>query len=262
MKYSLCLRKILLNASVFLVILFLMAPIIVLIGASFTPDAFLEFPPKGFSIKWYEALFSNTAMMHSFWISFQLAVISALCGVLIGTISAYGLERSHHRDSLLSFFISPLIVPGVIIGLAILRFCSMLNWDRGFLILLAGHIIIIIPYAVRTISASLYRYNISLEEAAQTLGAGKITTFCRITLPILKPGLIASACFGFIISFGNLSVSIFLSSARMAPLPIRIYNTAEFSPDPTLAAVSAVTLFMTFILMLIVEKTAGLDKIC
>jgi len=252
----------LLTIVVAAVIIFMVAPIFVLTVASFGQENHLAFPPSGYSLKWYTAFFNNTPFMNSFMISLQLAVASALAGLAIGTISAYSIERSPYRNALLSFFISPLMVPGVIIGLAILRFTALMDLSHGFWIMLIGHVVIIIPYVVRTIMASLYRYNVSLEEAAQTLGANKVQTFFRITIPILKPGLIAAGSFAFIISFGNLSVSIFLASARMATLPIRIFNYAEFSPDPILAAISAVTLVFTLIVMIIVEKTAGLDNVC
>ncbi len=252
----------LLTAVVFIVVLFMTAPVLVLAVASFGQEGHLTFPPSGFSLKWYIAFFHNTPFMNAFMISLKLAAMSAVVGVTIGTFSAYSIEKSPFRNVLLAFFVSPLIVPGVIIGLAILRFTAALNVEHGFWIMLIGHVVIIIPYVVRTIMASLYRYNVTLEEAAQTLGANKVQTFFRVTIPILKPGLIAAGSFAFITSFGNLAVSIFLASARMATLPIRIFSYAEYSPDPMLAAISAVTLFFTLLVMIIVEKTAGLNNVC
>lgn len=252
----------LLTAVVAIVVLFLAAPIFVLAVTSFGQEGHLAFPPSAFSLKWYTAFFHNTPFMNSFMLSLKLALASALAGLVIGTVSAYSIERSPFRNELLAFFVSPLMIPGVIIGLAVLRFTALLNVERGFWIMLIGHVIIIIPYVVRTVMASLYRYNVTLEEAAQTLGANKVQTFFRVTIPILKPGLIAAGSFAFITSFGNLSVSIFLASAKMATLPIRIFSYAEYSPDPILAAISVVTLVFTLLVMIIVEKTAGLNNVC
>ena len=252
----------LLTVVVFLVVLFLVAPIFVLAIASFGQAGHLAFPPAAFSLRWYAAFFHNAPFMNSFILSLELALASALVGLAIGTLSAYSIEKSPFRNELLAFFVSPLMVPGVIIGLAILRLTAFFNIERGFLIMLIGHVVIIIPYVVRTIMASLYRYNVTLEEAAQTLGANKVQTFFRVTIPILKPGLIAAGSFAFITSFGNLSVSIFLASARMATLPIRVFSYAEYSPDPILAAISVVTLLFTLLVMIIVEKTAGLNNVC
>jgi putative spermidine/putrescine transport system permease protein len=240
----------------------MIAPIIVLIGASFSQESHLVFPPSGFSLKWYTAFFNSKPFMNSFFISFELAVASAVTGLILGTISAYSIERSPFRNVLLSLFISPLMVPGVIISLALLRFSVTFDLVHGFWLMLIGHVIIIIPYVVRTVMASLYRYNVTLEEAAQTLGANKMQTFMHVTIPILKPGLIAAGSFAFIISFGNLSISIFLSSAKMATLPIRIFSYAEFSPDPILAAISTVTLVFTLLVMILIEKTSGLHNVC
>lgn len=250
-----------LGAITFLVLCFMVAPIFVVLVASFGNEGYLAFPPQSYSLKWYGAFWNSIPFKSAFVNSLILATLSSLIGLIIGTISAYAIEKSAVRNILMAFFLSPLMVPGVIIGLAILRYAVYFNMATGIMTLLIGHVVIIIPYVVRTIMASLYRYNVSFEEAAQTLGANKVKTFFSITIPILKPGLVAAGSFAFIVSFTNLSVSIFLSSAKIATIPIRIFSYAEFSPDPTLAAISVITLLFTLAVMIIVEKTTGLDKV-
>lgn len=244
----------------FFLLLYILAPIIVLVVASFSQESYMVFPPKGLSLQWYIAFFTNKGFTSAFKTSCLLAVVTTVCSLILGTISAYGVDRSDHRDVLLSFFVSPLMIPTIITGLAMLQFYGMLNVERGFLVLLSGHVVFSVPYVVRTVAASLYRFNVTLEEAAQTLGANRVVTFMKITLPILKPALIASSCFAFITSFGNLALSIFLTTARFTTLPIRVYSYAAYSPDPTIAAISAVILVLTIVIMLIVEKTTGMDK--
>ena len=241
----------------FLLILYIVAPIFVLAVASFSQESVLIFPPKAYSTQWYKAFFGNRGLMSAFKNSLILAFSSAIGALILGSITAYAVDRSAKRDFWLSFFVSPLTIPAIITGLGLLLVYSALKVNRNFAVLLTGHIIITTPYVVRTVAASLYRFNITLEEAAQTLGAYRVTTFLRITIPILRPSLIASGCFAFIASFGNMSVSMFLTTSRYTTLPIRVYGYAENSPDPTIAAISSVILLMTIIMMLIIEKTSS-----
>ena len=242
-----------------LILIYIVAPIVVLAVASFSQESVLTFPPKAYSFQWYKAFFSNRGLMSAFKNSLMLAFSSAFCALALGSVTAYAVDRSSKRDFLLSLFVSPLTIPAIITGLALLLIYSSIGVERNFAVLLSGHVIITTPYVVRTVAASLYRFNISLEEAAQTLGANKVTTFLQITIPILKPALISSGCFAFIASFGNMSVSMFLTTARYTTLPIRVYGYAENSPDPTIAAISTVILMFTIVMMIGIEKTSGSD---
>ena len=253
--------KILHRVVCILLIAYILAPLVVLDVASFSQESVLSIPPKAYSLQWYEAFFTNKGLMSAFKNSLLLALSSAFCALILGSVTAYAVDRSPKRDFMLSFFVSPLTIPAIITGLAMLQIYSALGVDRNFLVLLSGHVVITTPYVVRTVAASLYRFNITLEEAAQTLGASKVVTFLKITLPILKPSLISSGCFAFISSFGNMSVSMFLTTARYTTLPIRVYGYAENSPDPTIAAISTVILLFTIVMMMVIEKTTGIEKI-
>lgn len=244
-----------------LILLYILAPIFVLAVASFSEEAVLTFPPKAFSLQWYRSFFGNKGLMTAFKNSILLAVSSAACALVLGSISAYAIDRSNRRDFFLSFFAMPLTIPTLITGLALLQMYSFMGLDRNYLVLLSGHIVITTPFVIRTVAASLYRFNVALEEAAQTLGANRIITFLRITLPILKPALISSACFAFIESFGNMSVSMFLTTARYTTLPILVFAYAEYSPEPTIAAISSVILVFTIAVMTIIEKNTGMEKV-
>lgn len=253
--------SIFLNVSVFLILLFLMLPIFVLVVASFSQEGYLVFPPKSYSLQWYQKFFTSAAFLSAFKNSLKLSVCATALSMVIGSVTAYAIDRSSKRDILLSFFVTPLMMPSLVIGLSLLQYFRMLNITLSFWTLLAGQLVITIPYVVRACVASLYRFNISLEEAAQTLGANRLVTFGTIVIPLLKPSLIASGCFTFISSFGNTAISIFLSTARMTTLPVRLYTYANYTPDPIIAAISSCTLVMTLVLMFIIEKTSGINSL-
>lgn len=246
--------------SVFLIMCFQMLPIIVLMATSFSSESYLSFPPKGFSLQWYEKFFHSTAFTDSFIISLELAASSAAVSLLLGSVTAYAIDRSPFRRALTVFFGSPLMIPALIVGLALLQWFRMMHVGIGMTTLFIGQLVITLPYVIRGCLSSLYRFNLSLEEAAQTLGCTRIQTFYYVTIPLMKRSLIASGCFAFIISFSNLAISIFLSSARVSPLPVRLYGYANYTPDPMIAAISTCTLLLTMIFILIIEKTSHMNR--
>ena len=141
-----------------------------------------------------------------------------------------------------------------------MQVANLLGLPRQMPLLVVAHVLVGVPYVVRTITASLYRFNAFWEEASFTMGAGRLKTLWYVTLPILKPGMIASGCFAFITSFGNMSISTFLTTSRFTTMPIQLYAYAKNYADPTIAAVSATTLILTTILLLLVDRTVGSDK--
>jgi putative spermidine/putrescine transport system permease protein len=246
----------------FLIFAFLTAPIIVLTGASFNEESYMAFPPSSFSLKWFEIVFQDPAFMFALFVSVQLGAFASLIALVLGTITAYGVERlpSKWRDGMNAFFTSPLQIPTIVLGIALFQLFNRLDISLGFWSLLLGHIILCLPYVVRTIGASLYRFDQSVEEAAMTLGAKPFSIFTRITLPMLRPALLASAIFGFVVSFGNLAISMFLTSSRITTLPIQMFGYVQFSPDPRIAAISVVVIGVTVLIMYITERLVGLDK--
>lgn len=243
-----------------MIVLYLLAPLVFLVIASFSSEEYMTISTKAWSLQWYEKFFANRGYVDSFKISLQLALSTTVLALALGTASAYGIDRSPWKGVLLSFLLSPIMVPSIIIGISLLQFFAFLGLAKGFTTLLAGHVLWATPYVVRTVSAALYRFDVTLEEAALMSGADKIKTFRYITLPILRPALLAGGCFAFIVSFGNMSISMFLTSAGFTTLPIRVFAAAEFSPDPIIAAISVIIVVVTLVTMLIVEKFAGIDR--
>ena len=251
---------ILLRIVAAILLIYLLLPIAIVFISSFGYEDYLTLTPSRLSVRWYANFMRNKGMINSFKNSFVLACCSTVGALVIGTLSAYAMDKSKRRNFYVSYFGSPLLIPQIIIGIALMQVANFMNIPRKMPLLVVAHTLVGIPYVVRTITASLYRFNPFWEEASFTMGAGRFTTLWHVTLPILKPGLIASGCFAFITSFGNLSISAFLTTARFTTVPIQLYAYAKNYIDPTIAAVSATTLIMTTVLLLIVEATAGIDK--
>ncbi len=244
---------ILLRIAVSLALIYILAPILVIIGSSFASVANLTFPPKGFSLRWYQEYFKDTGWLNATWISIKLAMIATACTVLLGSLSAYGIEKSKHRNMWLSFFTTPLTIPTIISGLALLQFYNFLEVERNFWAILSGHIVFVTPFVTRTMYTSFYRFNHSIEEASWVMGAGKVKTFLLIVLPAVKSGLMSSVFFAFITSFSNLTISIFLATGKNITLPIKIYTSASFDPTPVLSAISTIIIIITITVMMVMK---------
>lgn len=253
--------RILMVASV-MVLIFLLAPLLVVVGISFTSSNFLSFPPQGFSLKWYEQVINNPLYIEAFWLSIQIAGIGTLIAICLGVPASIILARKRFFGSraIGAVFLSPLILPTVVLGVAILQYASALGFARSFSALLIGHSVLIIPYVIRATLVSLADFDLASEEAAQDLGATTIQTFFLITLPQIKPGVIAGGLLGFVISWINVEVSIFNSTSSMVTLPVRIFNQVQGTVDPSMAAISAITIYFAVMTVLALDYFIGIEK--
>jgi putative spermidine/putrescine transport system permease protein len=245
-----------------LIFVYILAPIVILIGASFSGESYMEFPPKSLSLRWFETVLDSPAYLKALSVSFKLGLYASLIALAIGTLTAYGLERLSKgwRNSLNVLFNSPLQIPTVVLGIALMQLFNSLDIQRSFSTLLAGHVILCLPYVVRTVGAFLFRFDRTVEEAALTLGASGPRVFWKISLPLLRPALIASIIFTFVVSFGNLAISMFLTSSRLTTLPIQMLGYVAYSPDPGIAAISTIIIIITLIVMYLLERLIGLDR--
>lgn len=256
-------RKLLFEGPVALLYLFIVAPLICVIAVSFNGEPVIAFPPTSFSLKWYVNAITNDQFVSSSLISLYLALSATLIGVPLGTLAAIGLSRSGSRFKPIaqSVFLAPLAVPGIVISLSILLALSAIDFKYAPTRLLLGHVIMVTPYAIRTVLASLSRMDESLEEVALTLGANPAKTFFLVTLPLIRPGIIAGAIFSFILSFDDVTVSLFLIDARTATLPITMMSYLEYSLDPTVAAISSLVIIVTLLLALLLQRMFGLRRL-
>ena len=245
----------------FAVYLFLAAPIIIVILASFSPTAYLKFPPDEFSLKWYYNIFNANGFVEGFKNSMKLAVLATAIDIVIGICAALCITRYKFKgkELLANFFTSPLFLPSITFDFVLLQIFSMFTGMSIFMKLLIGHLVIILPYIVRNTTASLIGFNWSLEEAAMSLGATPVQTFFKVTLPLIKPGVMAGALLSFLYSLDDATISAFLTGPKFVTLPIRMLTYMEFAFDPTLAAISTLLILLSLVCIFAIEKLVGLD---
>jgi ABC-type spermidine/putrescine transport system permease subunit I len=235
------------------VITFLCVPALFVIPVSFTEEGFLGWPPKGFSLQWYEEVFNSTVWASAAMRSFVVATSSALLGMSIGVPAAFFLVRKQFfgKAALFAFLVSPIIMPNIIIAVALFYLYAKLGLVGTNFGLILGHTVLAIPYVVITVMAILKNYDHRLDQAAWTLGANKWQTLTRITLPLLSAGLIASFMFAFIISFDELTISLFVTGGEVTTLPKQMWDDALMRVSPVLAAVATLLLaFMSCVILI------------
>ena len=228
------------------VLLALMAPIVVVMFLSFSKASFLTFPPPGFSLRWYEKFFSDSEWMTAFTNSFTIALLSAVIAVTLGGLAALGIVRSSIRGkaAIMLLLVSPVIVPPVVLGLSL--YSLFLRTDLAGTIsgLAAAHAIGGLPIVVVIMAASLQGVDRRLEQAAAVHGASPLTVFRTVTLPAVAPGMAAAAFFAFLHSFDELVLSLFLSSAQLRTLPLRLWADVNYQLNPVLAVVSTLEVLL------------------
>ncbi len=242
-------------------IAFLLVPILVVLLFSINPAPFIQFPPQGVSLRWFVKFFESRDFMAAFRLSALLGFATVVGATVIGTMAALALVRGRLPGAgfLAALFLSPLMLPAILTGLALFQFYMLLDVGRPFWGLLIGHIVIAIPYVIRTTVAVLTNFDRSLEEAARNLGASDLVTFREVTLPLIRPGVIAGGIFAFVISFDQFPLSLFLVNPGAETLPITMFNYLKYDFDPTIAAASTVSILLSIGVVLLLERTVGLQ---
>ncbi len=246
-----------------LVVGFLLSPMIVLVAISFSSTSMMTFPPVGFSLKWYPAAMSVTGLVSSFILSIELALLSAVLSAIFGTIAAVAMANRKFpgKGLVTAFFLSPLVFPSIVIGVALLQYFRTMRFDDVIISLLLGHIVVTVPYTIRTVTASLEVFDYTLLDAARVLGADTLKTFFEVMLPIIKPGVFSGGVFAFLISFDNYTVSMFLANAKNITLPMRIYNYADVTIDPSIAAISAIMILVSVLIFVVGGRLVGVKEL-
>ena len=240
----------------------LLAPSLVVVVVSFTSGYSLKFPPPGYSFRWYVSLLDAWQLQFAAGNSLEIAAATTALSVLLGVPAALAIARSPtaRARALDSLFMSPLVLPALSFGLASLMFFSLIGLPVSPLTLVIGHVVVCVPYVMRTTIASVAQLEFSLLESSASLGASRWYTFRRITLPLIRPGILAGAFIAFMSSFDNVPVSLFLRDARTDMLPIRMWQDLEGKLDVSIAAVSGVMIVVTLSLMILMERVAGLSR--
>lgn len=241
----------------------LMAPTVVVLITSFTSGYSLKFPPPGYSARWYSALWNDSPeLIEAFVLSLKLATIATGVSIVLAVAAALALARRREAWARVfeSVLLSPLMLPALAIGLSLLMLFNLAGTGLSFWTLVIGHTAITTPYILRTTSASLMQMDASLLESAHSLGASPLYVFRTVTLPLIARGIAAGAFIGFMYSFDNVAVSLFLSDARSEVLPIRMWHIIESSLDVRAAAVSGVLIAATLVMMVVMERVAGISR--
>ncbi|MGI4857493.1 MAG: ABC transporter permease [Janthinobacterium lividum] len=244
-------------------LLLLLLPTVIVLITSFTSGYSLRFPPSGFSLRWYRALaFDSPEIRDALWVSLKVAFSATAIATLLAVAAAVVLARRRSLIARLldSFFMAPLTVPSLALGLGILVLFNIESAGLSFYSLLAGHIALCAPYVLYTTSASYAQLDPALLDSSLCLGASPLRTFRRIVLPALAPGIASGAFIAFMNSFDNVALSLFLSDARTEVLPIRLWHIIEDSLDVRAAAASGVLIAVTLLSMLVMERFAGVSR--
>lgn len=241
---------------------FLALPMVIVVAVSFNAGEFIHFPPRGFSFRWFRHVFEGANFGPAILVSLELAVLSTLGSLALGIPAALALVRHPvpGRDAIQAFLLSPLSLPLIVFGIALLFFAGAIGLQLSFIGLLAGHVVITVPYILRTVVAVYGGVDRQLEEAAMTLGADALTCFRRVTLPLIKPGIVVGSIFSFLTSFDNVPVSIFLTNPDTTTLPVAILSYLVYSFDPSVAAVSSLQMVFAVTVLLVLERTYGLGQ--
>lgn len=241
-------------------VLYLVFPILVIIPMSFADSAYLTFPPEQFSTQWYERLFTDPVWVTSAINSLKVAVLTTICAVVLGTLAAMGMVRGRYpfRGAVSALLLAPLIVPYVIVGLSAYIIFLRLGLTETLLGFVLVHTALAVPYVIINVASGLMSYDRDLERAASSLGASPLTTFMHVTLPNILPSVLAGALFAFITSWDEVVTAIFISGPTLRTLPVQIWSGIRVQVDPTVAAVSGLTLFVIFASFAVY----GLTKLC
>jgi putative spermidine/putrescine transport system permease protein len=241
-------------------LIFMLAPIAIVVVFALNPTPFIQFPPVGISLRWFEKFFSSRDFMHALAISLEVAVLTTIAATVLGASAALAIARGNLPGSrlVLATMLSPLMLPAILTGLALFQSYVLLDVGRPLWGLVAGHTLVTIPYVVRTSLAVLHNFDVRLEEAAQNLGASPTRTFFEVTLPLVKPGVMAGGIFAFIVSFDQFPVSLFLVSPNNETLPITLFNYLKFDLDGTIGAASVVSILLAFLVVIALDRTVGL----
>lgn len=241
------------------VLLFLLLPILVIIPLSFSSSTFLSYPMPGWSLRWYENLFTSDDWIRATRNSFIVAPLATLLATVLGTLAAVGLARVQFfgKGALMSLLIAPMVVPVVVVGVSTYLFFVQIGLADTYLGLVLVHAALGAPFVLTTVIATLQGFNHNLVRASLGLGAPPITTFFRVTLPIIAPGVISGALFAFATSFDEVVVTLFIAGPSQVTLPRQMFTGIRENISPTIAAVATLLIIFTTLLMLSLEWIRG-----
>lgn len=246
-----------------LIAVFLLLPQLIVVVIAFSKSNFVSFPPPGYSFGWFEKVLADPSFMRPLWNSVVLGVQATAIGAILAVPASIALVRHPFpgAKAMQAFLLSPLSMPALILAIGLLFFLSRIGLGNTYTGLLIGHVVIVIPYLLRTIVAVYSACDPRLEEAAYTLGANPLSTMWRVTLPMLRPALFAGGIFAFLISFDEVAVSLLLTNANSITLPVSILSYLVYNYDPAVAAISVLKMVIVVIALVLTDRLYGLENL-
>jgi putative spermidine/putrescine transport system permease protein len=246
-----------------LIVVFMLAPIVVVCLVAFTPEGYLSLPGRSFSLRWFRAIARYPEFIGAFWTSIWLGALSSVLALLAAVPAALGIARYRFRgrDALAGLFLSPLLIPHVVLGVAFLRFFTQIGLGGKFTGLLLAHLVIVFPFAFRLTLASAAGMDRAIEQAAISLGASDWAVLLRVTLPLIAPGMVSGWALAFIQSFDEVTMTVFLAAPGIETLPIRMFLYIQDNIDPLVTSVSACVIAVTIVALICLDRLYGLDRL-
>ncbi|MFI9489273.1 ABC transporter permease [Promicromonospora sp. NPDC052451] len=255
-------RRVLTLVPVVLVCAFLLLPLLVVALSSFNAENNFRFPPSGLSLRWYAEVFGSAQWLDSLGYSLRLALLVVPVVVLLGTLGGYAVGAGNFpgRRALGLLFLSPMAVPGVMVGLALLYQLQRTGLVGSAQGLWLAHLVVTFPFCVRVVAVSAAALDPALPRAARSLGASPLRTFLTVTVPLMRPGIVAGAFLGAVISLGEVAVSVLVAGAGEATVPVRIYSAVQVQLEPTVAAVSTLLLLVSVVTIAVLDRTVHVSR--
>jgi len=246
-----------------LFVVFMLAPLVMVVLVAFTDKGYIALPFDGASFRWFEAILTHSDFIDAFWRSVGLGVAAATGATLLSIPAGMAIAwyRFPGRDALLGLLLSPLMVPHVVLGIALLRFFTAVSAQGTIGGLAVAHVVLVVPFVLRLVIAAATGFERAIAQAAESLGASRWTVFRRVELPLLLPGIAGGWMIAFINSFDELTMSVFVSSPATQTLPVKMYNYIANTIDPLLASISTILILLTLVLMIALDRFYGLDRV-
>jgi putative spermidine/putrescine transport system permease protein len=244
------------------VALLMLAPVLIVVLYSFSANAYFTFPPVKYSWHWFESFFDNDGFRDAFKNSLLISFVVSPVTLMIAVPAAYALARGTFagRQLITALLMSPIIVPGVVTGVAFLALSYKTRIGPGFVSIVISMICVTLPYALRALLANMHGLRVDLEESARNLGATNWQVFRLIVAPQLRPGLLAGGIFIFVETIDNFTITSFLVNTNTTTLPVEAYNYLRDFDDPTVAAMSCVLFLLSTVLVFALDRVVGLEK--
>jgi len=249
-------------ATTGLVLAVQLAPIVVVVLVSVSASPVFDVTVGEFSARWWERLWINRSFWTAITLSAQIAAVSTFIAIVLGTPAAIAIARANFpgRDTLAALILSPLMLPGIVLGIAMLQGFKAYGLSIPAAAIVVGHVVMTLPFIVRSILAALALFDFTLIDAARTLGCSFPRAIRKVMIPALAPAYVSGGIFAFLASFDNYPISIFLADARTKTLPVQMLEFIEESPNPMIAAVSTLLLILTIVALLVLERFVGLRR--